>query len=280
MLLVTPTTEKGVAFQRRPVTGANSVHTAGPAITAPIWLKLVRDGDSIAAFFRKNTRDGWTLVGRQVFDSLPFEVHAMLMISSHVDSRLAAATFDNVVVNTPEFSRSSDIGATLPGTTTTDGATITIEGGGADIWNASDAFRFHQSLVVLDASVTVRVRSLENTNVWAKAGVMFRESEHPSARHVMAIVSPGKGVSLQYRDTVGGLSAEAARRAGTAPEWLRLTRTGHTFLAEMSDDGLTWVTLGSVTIPMNHIVFAGLPVTSHAAGTLATAVFDDLVIRR
>ena len=39
--------EKGVAFQRRPVANGASVSTAGPLTTAPLWLKLVRDGDVI-----------------------------------------------------------------------------------------------------------------------------------------------------------------------------------------------------------------------------------------
>src|SRR6185503_20808226 len=44
-LFATPTIEKGVAFQRRTTTGGVSVHTSGPAITAPLWLRLTRVGD-------------------------------------------------------------------------------------------------------------------------------------------------------------------------------------------------------------------------------------------
>jgi regulation of enolase protein 1 (concanavalin A-like superfamily) len=279
-VIVTPTAVKGVAFQRRTATGGTSVHTAGPALAAPIWVKLVRRGDEVAAFYRKNITDGWTPIGRQVFANLSFGLEVMLVVSSHVDGRLASATFDRVAVDQPSFIRSRDIGATTPGTTTDDGATVTMEAGGADIWGVSDGFRFHSALVAADGSVTVRVRSLENTHVWAKAGVMLREGDDPRAAHVMAIATPGRGISLQYRSTLGGLSAEAARRPGTAPEWLRLTRTGDTFTAEFSDNGVTWTTLGSVTIPMFTILEAGLAVTSHVPGTLATAVFDDLSIRR
>jgi hypothetical protein len=280
MLLVTPTTERGVAFQRRPTTGGTSVHTAGPVTTAPIWLKLVRAGDVISAFYRKNTTDAWTLVGAQAFTSLPFEMSAMLVVSSHIDGRLAAATFDQVLADEHEFMSSVDIGTPVAGTTTDEGATLRIEGNGADIWNASDAFRFHRTTSALDASISVRVRSLESTHVWAKAGVMFRDHDEAQSAHVMLIVSPGRGVSLQYRSTFGGFSAEAARRAGTAPEWLRLTRRDDTFIAETSDNGLAWTTLGSVTVRMNRLTFLGLAVTSHTAGTLATAVFDDLVVQR
>jgi hypothetical protein len=60
-LFVTPTTAKGIAFQRRRSEGGLSVSTAGPAITAPVWLKLlVRDG-VVRAYYRKLATDRWTL---------------------------------------------------------------------------------------------------------------------------------------------------------------------------------------------------------------------------
>ena len=109
---------------------------------------------------------------------------------------------------------------------------------------------------------------------------MFRESLSANAAHVMAIVSPGKGVALQYRGGAGGVSVQAALRAGTAPEWLRLTRTDSLFRAFVSEDGVTWTLLGSATVPMPVTIRAGLPVTSHNNSTLATARFTDVVIGR
>ncbi len=117
---------------------------------------------------------------------------------------------------------------------------------------------------------------VEHTHDWAKAGVMFRETLAPNAKHIMAIVSPGKGVAVQYRGAPGGTTANAALTAGTAPEWLRLTRTGSTFTAQVSEQGTTWRTLGSWLLPMTSSVYVGLPVTSHDNATLATAAFDSL----
>ena len=94
----------------------------------------------------------------------------------------------------------------------------------------------------------------------------------------MAIVSPGRGVAAQYRGTTGGSSANVALSAGTAPEWLRLTRSGNLFTAAASENGTTWRTLGSITIPMASSVFVGVPVTSHNNATLATGVFDHPVV--
>lgn len=99
MLIVTPTTEKGVAFQRRPERGGLSVHTAGPAVTAPIWLRIVAQGPDVRAYNRLAETDSWTFIGE---DRLTFETgggyEVGLVVTSHEDGTLAAAEFDNVTV--------------------------------------------------------------------------------------------------------------------------------------------------------------------------------------
>jgi hypothetical protein len=286
-LFVTPTTEKGLAFQRRSTRGGTSVHTAGPAITAPVWMRLVRAGDTISAFYRHATMDPWTLIGSQEFFDLPATLSAMLVVSSHVDGTLATGNFESVVVDALEAMQGRDIGATAPGRTVSNHTTITIEGDGADIWGTADAFGFHFTGWTGDGTIIARVIGLEPTHAWAKAGVMIRESLTPGSKHAMAIVSAAKGLSMQYRGATGGTSSEAVRTIGAAPVWLRLTREGNrisTFYAvnpEVSPDGhiYTWEPLGEVTLAMNANVYLGLAVTSHTAGTLATAVFDDVFIR-
>ena len=56
-VFVTPTTVKGIAFQRRPVTDGGSVNTSGPATTAPVWLRLSRTGNNVSAYCAER-RDG------------------------------------------------------------------------------------------------------------------------------------------------------------------------------------------------------------------------------
>jgi regulation of enolase protein 1 (concanavalin A-like superfamily) len=198
-------------------------------------------------------------------------------VSSHLNGTLATARFDNVSVFVSHF---VSFGGGLPGSTSTDGRVTTIEGGGRDIWATADDFRFHYTPWLGDGTITARVRSLENTHAWAKAGVMFRQSLASNSKHVMAIVTPGKGLAMQYRTATNGVSRTAGLRAGTAPAWLRLVRSGDTFTGYTSADGVTWVTLGSVTIAMDRELLVGLPVTSHNVSTLATAVFDEATIRR
>ena len=97
--------------------------------------------------------------------------------------------------------------------------------------------------------ITARVRSVANTHAWAKAGVMFRQSPPiAGSQHVMVVVTPGKGVSMQYRPEYNMPSVQIAVRAGVAPEWVRLTQVEGTFKGYTSDDGVTWQLLGSITV--------------------------------
>ncbi|MEP6592632.1 MAG: Ig-like domain-containing protein, partial [Acidobacteriota bacterium] len=87
---------KGVAFQRRAVTGGTSVSTAGSASTAPHWVRLTRSGNTFTAYESPDGRS-WTLVG---VDTIPMVqmVDVGLAVTSHTTSASATATFDNVCV--------------------------------------------------------------------------------------------------------------------------------------------------------------------------------------
>jgi hypothetical protein len=126
----------------------------------------------------------------------------------------------------------------------------------------------------------VRVQSIEQTHRWAKLGLMFRESADPGARHVMLVVSAASGVAMQYRAQPGGISSNVALATGAAPEWLRLRRTGNTFTGFASEDGTTWRTIGSLTLPMDVDTFVGMAITSHNNNTLARGIFDNLTVVR
>jgi regulation of enolase protein 1 (concanavalin A-like superfamily) len=271
---------RGIAFQRRRTTGGTSVHTAGPLLTAPVWLRLVRFGQEVTAYYRRTAAETWTPIGS---DTIPmFQiVNVGLVVSSHVDGRLAAATFDNVSITPARAWLSADVsGAStvFGGSHLDSGGTVTVSGRGVDIWGTSDEFRFVYMPMSGDGSIVARIARIENTHAWAKAAVMIRESTAPGSRHAMALVSPGKGVALQYRPTTGGTSAGVPAAAGAAPRWVRLTRQGNTFVGSMSSDGTTWREIGRTTVAMGANVLAGLAVTSHNTSVHATGVFDQIAI--
>ena len=99
----------GTAFQRRPALGFESVHTAGPLLSAPAWVRLVRSGDLFSAY-ASGDGETWTLVGRERI-AMGDQVMAGLAVSSHLSTARARAVFDAVKVTstspTSPASRSS-----------------------------------------------------------------------------------------------------------------------------------------------------------------------------
>jgi hypothetical protein len=93
----------------------------------------------------------------------------------------------------------------------------------------------------------------------------------------MVVVTPGKGIAMQYRPEHSAPSVQVAVRIGTAPEWVRLTQLNNTFRGYSSEDGVTWQLLGSVTLEWHGE--AGLAVTSHNNSALTTAVFENVRLR-
>jgi hypothetical protein len=107
---------------------------------------------------------------------------------------------------------------------------------------------------------------------------MMRESLDAGARHAFMIVSPGKGLAFQRRVETAGISTNTAGGAGTAPHYVKLTRTGTTIAASTSTDGANWTLVGTDTISMARTIYVGLAVSSHVAGTPATATFTNTAV--
>jgi len=158
---------------------------------------------------------------------------------------------------------------------------VTMTGGGHDIWDNADDFRFACQSLTGNGSILVKVESLVNTNAWAKAGVMIRQSLDADSRFVYAIVSYSSGVSFGWRQQTAGTCASVTQTGVAAPQWVKLTRTGDVFTAQYSADGKTWLdlknadgTAAKTTVAMTGPVSIGLCVTSHNAAAITTAVMS------
>jgi len=175
--------------------------------------------------------------------------------------------------------QSQDIGAVgQPGSTTVNGGSFQIGASGGDIWDSADGFRFVYKPLSGDGEIVARVASLQNTDAWAKAGVMIRETLTAGSTFAMTIVTPSNGVDLQYRLTAGGGAGMNPSAAGAPPVWVKLTRAGNTFSGAFSTDGSSWTSLGSVSITMGSSAFIGLCVTAHNNSAVTTAAIDSVSI--
>ncbi len=162
--------------------------------------------------------------------------------------------------------------------------TYFMSSSGTDIWNNGDQFRFAYKTLTGDGSMVARVDSVANTNVWAKAGVMIRQSIDPASTHAFMPITPGGasagyGASFQRRLTAGGASTndDNTGAAVAPPYWVKVTRTGSNFSGYISPDGKTWKQLGTAqTITMTGPVLIGLAVCSHDATLTTTATFSNV----
>ena len=156
--------------------------------------------------------------------------------------------------------------------------TFTVDASGADIWGTLDEFHFVYQPLTGDGEIVARVVSLTNTNVWAKAGVMIRESIAADSAQASVVITPGTGGNFQRRNVTGGASVTTSGGAASAPFWVRLVRRGNTFHAFLSTDGVSWSKIASDFIPMGATVQIGMAVTSHNDGVLAAANFDNVLV--
>jgi hypothetical protein len=159
-----------------------------------------------------------------------------------------------------------------------------VNGRGADIWGVYDEFHFRFIKLSGEGSIVARVMSVENTNTWAKAGVMIRDDLTPQSKHAMTVITPGQGVSFQRRRYAGGGSSHTTEPGVTAPRYVKLVRgSGGVFEGWHGTDEWNWTDVNDGSggdswdnITMEDPVYIGLCLTSHDGAELCTADFNNV----
>jgi len=173
---------------------------------------------------------------------------------------------------------STDIGdVATNGSSSFESGTFTIGASGNDIWNKSDEFQMVYQEMYGDGVIVAQVDSIVQTNNWAKAGVMIRESLTDDSTHAFMTASANSGISFQRRTTTGGNSSHTTI-SGPTETWVKLTRIGDLLTGAYSSDGINWTDVGTTTITMGEKVYVGLGVTSHNAGAITTAEISNVSI--
>ncbi|MBL7189922.1 MAG: hypothetical protein ISS70_26630 [Phycisphaerae bacterium] len=162
--------------------------------------------------------------------------------------------------------------------------TYEIAGSGADVWGSADQFHYVYRELTGDGTMIARVVSNgTGSNLWAKGGVMVRQSLAVGSTHALMGITGGEGGggAFQWRPVADAASSSAHdMAAGMAPGyWVKLERVGNALSGSFSADGVTWTQQGDAqTIEMADPVLVGLFVTSHAAGEIRTYTFDNVSI--
>jgi hypothetical protein len=171
---------------------------------------------------------------------------------------------------------SQDIGTVgLAGSALSTNGVLTVRGAGADIWGTADAFQSVMRPYSGDAQIVVRVNSLQNTNAYAKAGVMLRSANTAGAADVILDARPNGSLEFMTRSFTGGTTSWLSGGTQKLPAWLRLTRIGASVTGYVSTDGSTWTQVGTTNFATGGALL-GLAVTSHDATKLTTAAFDNV----
>ena len=169
-----------------------------------------------------------------------------------------------------------DVGAVgVAGSGNYNNGTFTISGEGFDIGSSSDTFNFGYMTMTNNGTFVARLVS----QLGAKIGLMLRDSTNSNSRMVAVLLDTVQGQARQpSRSSTGGNMSWIDGPATSAPKWFRLQRSGSTFTGSVSDDGASWIGVGTNTITMNSTLLAGFAVCSRSSGNLTVATFDNVTL--
>jgi hypothetical protein len=163
--------------------------------------------------------------------------------------------------------------------------TYTITATGWDIAGTADAFHYAYKMLNGVGSIEAQVLSVGNTDQWAKAGVMIRETLDAGSKFAAVYITPGMGCRFQTRrdtdiDVVSDSTiATDEQIAITAPYWVKLERDiAGNFNAYYSSNGTNWQAMAwnPQNILMNSNVYIGLALSAHNADATCEAQYSNV----
>ncbi|MDP4290586.1 MAG: T9SS type A sorting domain-containing protein [Bacteroidota bacterium] len=180
----------------------------------------------------------------------------------------------------PDPWQHQDIGApTATGSANYADGKFFVNGSGTDIYGTSDQCHFVYQPLKGNGEISAQVINITNTNVWAKAGVMIRESLNANSANAFMLVSSSSGIALQQRPSTGSASS-TTKATGVSPFWVKLVRNNNVLTGYESSEGNIWWKIGDVTIPMAQDVYIGVAVSSHVSGTICPVRFDNVTVTK
>ncbi len=186
---------------------------------------------------------------------------------------------------TSGFSDTDIGGATPAGTSSYANGIWTVAGAGADSWGTADSGHFAYQALTGDGAIIAKVESIQNTSIYAKAGVMMRTSLAQGAPRATMLVTNQVKVeqNMPNLSVYGGTNYgnKALPIANTVPSyWVKLERIGNMITGYVSPDGTNWAAtdVGRINDPVPDTIYVGLTVVSHANGTLNTSTFSNVQI--
>jgi RHS repeat-associated protein len=171
-----------------------------------------------------------------------------------------------------------DVGAVGPqGSATFANGSFTLNGAGLGVFNMADSFHFVYQTLSGDGSIVARVSNIQGTTY--QAGVMIRETLGASSTNAFVYFQPSTA-QMNWRPSTGASTSyqTASFVAPAYPYWVKLARSGNTFISYVSLDAQYWVQVATETITMSDSAYIGLAVSSESISSLATVKFDNVSV--
>ncbi|MFJ9379544.1 hypothetical protein [Streptomyces sp. NPDC101455] len=237
----------------------------------------------------KVTHSWRTAMPTEVAGDVSFTAHAVFDVDGHsTDCARSAKTFtipyEANGVRTPyaTYATAEDVKYGQYGTQ------LAIWAGGRDLSGGTDekAIVYLPDATTGSCAVQVKVVSLTGSdNPSAKSGLAIANDLTAPARGGYAVLTMSAQYGLEFMtdsDGDGHLDTWAGGGASYHPAWLRLVRSGTTYTAYATGNGLKWDEIGTATVPSaSGTGDAGVvasAVNLNYPGTTVQAVFDHFTV--
>jgi autotransporter-associated beta strand protein len=141
------------------------------------------------------------------------------------------------------------------------GGTLFVSGAGAGIGGTADGGGYAFATVNGDTSITAhRIGASGAAGVNGRIGLMIRESLAPDAKAQTLFVGDVGFREARFgtRANTGGPMSFITGNGYSSNAWFRLVRSGDTFSAYQSGDGVVWHFVGSTVVAMPATVHVGI----------------------
>ena len=284
-------------FRSRKTAGGVTI-SVGPSSghAPPQWVKLVRRGNSFSGYV---STDGtsWSYVGSElVLMPANSAVYVGIAVASFINtaSNPTTAVIDGISIGLPGGWQTADVGTILPGSwgnyslanfapgNTTErhrSPIFNIVSSGTNIVSTADGFHIIYQKIAGDSEIAARVTANSNTSPFATAGITIRQNLTAGSAHATMLVRADGGTRFRARLTPAATITNIIASSVTLPCWLKVKRVGSTFTGYSSLDGVTWSSVGSVSIAMSGTIYVGMIGASYTNTAVDhTASFDNVAI--
>jgi len=182
------------------------------------------------------------------------------------------------------FEAQQDIGNPgKPGAAISDpaGEACVVVGGGENMWFTNDSFHFVWKRMTGDFALAADCAFIgTGGNAHRKACLLARQTLAPDSVYVDVAVHGNGLISLQFRETAGGLTREIQAPV-KAPTRVGLAREGDTWLLTLPDSqGLIKPAGPFMRVKLSDPVYVGLGVCAHDDRVIERAKFSNMDLRQ